>query len=459
MTNLFDYREQESPSGMRPLADRMRPEKLEDLAGQPHVTGPDSLLRSALEKGTLFSMILWGPPGCGKTTLARILAGMTGADYVQISAVLSGVKEIREVVEAARRRRGEFQKDTILFVDEVHRFSKSQQDAFLPHVESGLVTLIGATTENPSFEVIPALMSRCRLIVLNPVPEEAVRQVLVRALADTEKGLGTMGLDIEPEALAHLAALADGDVRTALNNLEAAALLRPAGPGAAITLADVEQALDKKALLYDKSGEEHYNLISALHKSLRGSDPDAAVYWLERMLSGGEDPFYILRRMVRFASEDIGNADPSALGVTINAMESYRFLGSPEGDLAIVQAAVYLATAPKSNSLYTMHGEVKGVVKQTGYLPVPKHIRNAPTNLMKGLGYGKDYKYAHDFKEAYVPQDYLPEKLAGRFFYHPTQRGYEKTVKERLDKWRALKKRYRENEKKGAPDDRDQTPE
>lgn len=434
---------------MRPLADRMRPERLEELAGQPHVTGPDSLLRSALEKGTLFSMILWGPPGCGKTTLARILSSMTGAAYVQISAVLSGVKDIREVVEEARQRRAEFKKDTILFVDEVHRFNKSQQDAFLPHVESGLLTLIGATTENPSFEVIPALMSRCRLIVLNPVPDEAIQQVLLRALADMDRGLGGLGLDIAPEALEHIASLADGDVRTALNNLEAAAFLRPAGDaGKTITLADVERALDKKAMLYDKSGEEHYNLISALHKSLRGSDPDAAVYWLERMLSGGEDPFYLLRRMVRFASEDIGNADPAALGVTLNAMEAYRFLGSPEGDLAIVQAAVYLATAPKSNSLYTMAGEVREVVKKTGYLPVPKHIRNAPTALMKAIGYGKGYKYAHDFKEAFVPQDYLPEKLAGNLYYHPTERGYEKTVKERLDKWRALKKRHRENEKK-----------
>ncbi len=442
MDDLFDYREQQSPSIDRPLADRMRPETLDDLVGQEHITAPGTLLRSALEKGTLFSMILWGPPGCGKTTLARIVSKMTGAVYVQLSAVLSGVRDIREVVDRAAKRRSQFRKATILFVDEVHRFNKAQQDAFLPHVESGLITLIGATTENPSFEVIPALMSRCRLMVMNPVPPPAVKKVIHRALSDTAVGLGGLGLELADDALEHIVTMADGDVRTALNNLEAAAMLcRIGGKGGVITLSDVEQALDRKAMMYDKAGEEHYNLISALHKSLRGSDPDAAAYWLERMLSAGEDPLYILRRMVRFASEDIGNADPAALGIALDAMEAYRFLGSPEGELAIFQAAVYLATAPKSNSIYVTQGSVKEAVKRKGYLPVPKHIRNAPTAMMKKLGYGKGYKYAHDFKDGYVVQDYLPEELSGSIYYNPTMRGYEKTVKGRLDRWRELKRR------------------
>ncbi len=443
MTELFDHIHPDSTG--RPLADRMRPNTLEALAGQAHITNPGSLFRAALETDALFSMILWGPPGCGKTTLANIIANMTGAVFVQLSAVLSGVKDIRTVIEAARERRDRFGKKTILFVDEVHRFNKAQQDAFLPHVESGLVTLIGATTENPSFEVIPALMSRCRLVTMNPVGDEAMEAVLQRALTDTDNGLGEMGLSLSDEAMTHIIRMADGDVRTALNSLEAAALLRGSGEAPEdISLEQVEAALDKKAMLYDKSGEEHFNLISAVHKSLRGSDPDAAAYWVERMLGAGEDPFYILRRMVRFASEDIGNADPAALGVTLDAMEAYRFLGSPEGELAIIQAAVYLATAPKSNSLYVTSNTVKGIIKKTGYLPVPKHIRNAPTRLMKEIGYGKDYKYAHNYKGAFAPQDHLPEKLWDRIFYHPTDRGYEKTIKSRLDRWRVLKREYRE---------------
>ncbi|MDY6825213.1 MAG: replication-associated recombination protein A [Thermodesulfobacteriota bacterium] len=458
MDDLLTYRLDTFSSGARPLADRMRPERLEDLAGQAHLTAEGSLLRSALDSDTLFSMVLWGPPGCGKTTLAHIISKNTGAVFVQVSAVLSGVKEIREVIEGAKKRRAGYGKNTVLFVDEVHRFNKAQQDAFLPHVESGLITLIGATTENPSFEVIPALMSRCRLITLNPVPKDAVRDVLERALADTERGLGMMDLAVTDEALDHIVNVADGDVRTALNSLDAAANIHVKEDGGReIGLAEVEAALDKKALLYDKSGEEHYNLISALHKSLRGSDPDAAVYWLERMLSAGEDPFYILRRMIRFASEDVGNADPGALGVAMNAMEAYRFLGSPEGELAIVQAAVYLATAPKSNSLYKTYGTIQQVVKQTGYLPVPKHIRNAPTALMKDIGYGKGYRYAHDYKDAFAPQEHLPDELAGNIYYHPTDRGYEQTIKARLDKWRALKCKYtaRRNEDNGGPVDSD----
>jgi len=443
--DIFDYQADRAGTG-RPLADRMRPRSFKDFVGQRHILGPGSMLREAIEADRVFSMILWGPPGCGKTTLAKIVASETRSHFVEFSAVLSGVKEIRAVIAEARDRRRLELKNTILFVDEIHRFNKAQQDAFLPHVESGLITLIGATTENPSFEVIPALMSRCRTIVLEPLSSEDMVAILTRALEDTENGLGKSGLTIEPEAMNHLIALSDGDVRAALNGLEIVAAAvesrrgdAPGGTGRCIVLKDIENALQKRALLYDKSGEAHYNVISALHKSLRGSDPDAALYWLARMLAAGEDPMYIARRMVRFASEDVGNADPHALTVALNAMEAFRFIGSPEGDLALAQAAVYLATAPKSNSIYTAYGRARKAAETAGSLPVPLHIRNAPTRLMKDLGYGRDYQYAHDFAEGYVPQDYLPEALAGKIFYRPTERGYEKIVKQRLDRWRSLK--------------------
>ena len=446
--DLFDYNEQKSLETSRPLADRMRPRTLAEFVGQAHAVGKGTLIRNAIENDRIFSMIFWGPPGCGKTTLARIMARETRSHFVAFSAVLSGVKQIRAVIDEARHQRKFFQKRTLLFVDEIHRFNKAQQDAFLHHVESGLITLIGATTENPSFEVIPALMSRCRVVTLNRLGQEDLVLILRRALKDREHGLGDIRISLEPEALLHLADIADGDARTALNGLEAVAAMVRAekDPAAeekppAVTLAMVERALERKALRYDKSGESHYNLISALHKSLRGSDPDAAIYWLTRMLGGGEDPFYILRRMVRFASEDVGNADPHALTVALNAMEAYRFLGYPEGELAIVQAAVYLATAPKSNSVYAAHEKVKRTVDQTGALAVPLHIRNAPTKLMKDLGYGKSYRYAHNHKGAYVPQKYMPPQLEGRLFYFPTDRGYEKTIKRRLDRWRSLKQR------------------
>jgi len=423
----------------------MRPQRLAQFIGQEKAVGSGSLIASAMENDKLFSMILWGPPGCGKTTLARIIADQTRCYFAHFSAVLSGVKDIRNVIDVAKEKRNFQNLRTVLFVDEIHRFNKSQQDAFLHHVESGLITLIGATTENPSFEVIPALLSRCQVITLSAMTEPDMRILLKRALADTENGLGAMCLDYADDALSHIAALSDGDARAALNILEISAVhLAPKkladSPKTEITLADVETALQRKALSYDKSGEEHYNLISAFHKSLRGSDPDAALYWLGRMLASGENPLYVARRMVRFASEDVGNADPAALTITMAAMEAYRFLGSPEGDLNLAQAAVYLATAPKSNSIYTAYGEVLQTIRQTGALPVPMHIRNAPTRLMKDLGYGKNYKYAHDYKDAFVPQDHLPEKLQNRVFYTPTSRGYEKTVKERLDRWRALRK-------------------
>ena len=390
-------------------------------------------------------MILWGPPGCGKTTLARIIAGETRSYFVHFSAVLSGIKEIRAVIDEARNQQKVYRKRTILFVDEIHRFNKAQQDAFLHHVESGLITLIGATTENPSFEVIAPLLSRCRVITLERLTEADISAILELALNDEQRGLGALNFEIAMEARDYIIRIADGDARVALNSLEAVGSLviskqTPDDSASAlkISLKELEAALQEKALLYDKAGEEHYNLISALHKSLRGSDPDAALYWLARMLASGEDPFYIARRMVRFASEDIGNADPNALGVTMRAMEAFKFLGHPEGELALAQAAVYLATAPKSNSIYSAFGKANAAIKKTGALPVPFHIRNAPTRLMKDLGYGKNYKYAHNYDDAIVPQAYLPDKLRGQQFYSPTSRGYEKTIKERLNKWRQL---------------------
>ncbi len=454
--DLFDQKEKESPG--RPLADRMRPQTLSEFIGQSELLAPDSLLRRAIQEDRLFSMIFWGPPGSGKTTLARLIANETRSNFQTFSAVLSGVKEIRTVIEEAKVQLKQGNRKTILFVDEIHRFNKAQQDAFLPHVESGLITLIGATTENPSFEVIAPLLSRTRVMVLHPFSEEELSRIMERALGDRENGLGNVNLEIEPEALKYLAWAADGDARTALNNLEAAASLvrEKSSAQKRLTRELAEKALQKKALQYDKAGEEHYNLISALHKSLRGSDPDAALYWLGRMLEAGEDPLYIARRMVRFASEDIGIADPLALQLAVAAMQAFHFIGLPEGELALAEAAVYLATAPKSNALYTGYGQAKRAVRQAGSLPVPLHIRNAPTRLMKDLGYGKDYQYAHHFEEAFTPgQTYLPDQLRGETYYEPTSRGYEKLVKERLEKWRKLNRQAKQNpasKKDGQPE-------
>ncbi len=454
--DLFEHQAQKATAGSRPLADRMRPGRLDQFIGQQQAVGKGSLIRNAIENDRIFSMILWGPPGCGKTTLARIIAEQTQCHFSHFSAVLSGVKDIRNVIEIAKQQRNFHRNRTILFVDEIHRFNKAQQDAFLHHVESGLITLVGATTENPSFEVIPALLSRCQVVILSPMSESDMKILLKRALSDSTNGLGQFELTYSDSALDHVIAISDGDARAALNALEISAVYASSKTLSTNTANDnserevplnvVESALQRKALSYDKSGDAHFNLISAFHKSLRGSDPDAAIYWLGRMLSSGEDPMYIARRMIRFASEDVGNADPSALTVSMAAMEAYRFLGSPEGDLSLAQAAVYLATAPKSNSIYTAYGQVIKSIKQTGALPVPMHIRNAPTRLMKDIGYGKGYKYAHDYKDAFAPQDHLPEKLQNEIFYTPTTRGYEKIVKERLDRWRALKKNHQKNQ-------------
>ena len=425
-----------------PLAERMRPQKISEFIGQRHLLGEGCLLKRSIEEDKIFPMIFWGPPGSGKTTLARLLARETKSNFVSFSAVLPGVKEIRAVIDEARELLERKNMKTILFVDEIHRFNKAQQDAFLPHVESGLITLIGATTENPSFEVIAPLLSRTRVLILKPFPDDDLLTIIGNALKDKQKGFGNILLQIDSEVLLYIVRLADGDARSALNNLEAIVAMVQNLPEdkRIISLKFAEEALQKKALLYDKDGEEHYNLISALHKSLRGSDPDAALYWLGRMLAAGEDPLYVARRMIRFASEDIGNADPQALVVAMAAQQAFHFIGLPEGELALAQAAVYLATAPKSNSLYVGYGKVKETIKTTGYLPVPLHIRNAPTKLMKDLDYGKEYKYAHDYPNSYVEQEYLPDEIKGHIFYQPKDNGFEKTIKERLNYWRQKKK-------------------
>lgn len=440
--DLFSERNAGDVKDSAPLAERMRPQNISEYIGQRHLLSEGCLLKRAIEEDKLFSMIFWGPPGSGKTTLARILARETKSNFVSFSAVLSGVKEIRAVIDDARELLERKKMKMILFVDEIHRFNKAQQDAFLPHVESGLITLIGATTENPSFEVIAPLLSRTRVLVLKPFSEEDLLAILENALKDKQKGFGQISIKIDPDVLRYIVSLADGDARSALNNLEAIVSMvqNLQENERVVSLKFAQEALLKKSLLYDKDGEEHYNLISALHKSLRGSDPDAALYWLGRMLAAGEDPLYIARRMVRFASEDVGNADPQALVIAMAAQQAFHFIGLPEGELALAQAAVYLATAPKSNSLYVGYGKVKEVIKTKGYLPVPLHIRNAPTKLMKELDYGKDYKYAHDYSEAYVPQEYLPDEIKGQVFYQPKDTGFEKTIKERLKYWHNKKK-------------------
>jgi putative ATPase len=425
-----------------PLAERMRPRTLDEYVGQEHLLGPGKPLRVEIERDDAASMILWGPPGVGKTTLAKIIAETTQASFIEFSAVLGGIKEIKQVMVDAEKASG-FGSRTILFIDEIHRFNKAQQDAFLPYVERGTIRLIGATTENPSFEVIAALLSRCRVYRLAPLTDEQLVQLLKRALSDRERGLGTLQVTADEEALEMIASYSSGDARYAYNAVETAAKLAAADgfakEGARITREIVARALQQRVLLYDKQGEEHFNLISALHKSIRNSDADAALYWLGRMLRAGEDAMYVARRLVRMAVEDIGLAAPEALRMALAARDAMDFLGSPEGDLALAQAAVYLALAPKSNALYTAYGEITAEIEAHRAEPVPLHLRNAPTSLMKQFGYGEGYQYAHDVEEGVADMECLPDNLRGREFYHPRQQGREKLLAQRMEEIRTIR--------------------
>jgi len=430
----------------RPLADRMRPRALDEYAGQEHLIGPGKPLRVSIERDDTGSLIFWGPPGTGKTTLAKIIANMTKADFIEFSAVLAGIKEIKQVMADAERAR-QYGTRTIVFIDEIHRFNKAQQDAFLPHVEKGNIRLIGATTENPSFEINSALLSRCRVYVLQPLTEENIVQLLKRALEDRQRGLGEMQVTASDDVLKTIASYTSGDARSAYNVLEVAAgLAQTDSQGAReLTHAIVRDALQKRILLYDKTGEEHYNLISALHKSVRNSDPDAALYWLGRMLEAGEDPLYIARRVVRMAVEDIGLADPNALSLCMAAREAVDFIGMPEGNLARAQAVVYLSVAPKSNALYTAYGSVQADVEQTTAEAVPLHLRNAPTSLMKGLGYGHGYQYAHNLESKVADMQCLPDNLRDRIYYRPTNEGIEKRIRERMEEIKRQRARVAED--------------
>jgi putative ATPase len=437
--SLFDG-QPEGPHGTvasAPLAERMRPRTLEEYSGQDHLLGPGKPLRVQIERDDPGSMILWGPPGVGKTTLAKIIAETTRASFIEFSAVMSGIKEIKQVMSTAAQA-AQLHSRTILFVDEIHRFNKAQQDAFLPYVERGTIRLIGATTENPSFEIISALLSRCRVYVLEALSEDRIAALLRRAIEDRERGLGAMGLTADDDALDLIASYSSGDCRSAYNTLEVAAQLAAEG-SKHIDKAIATEAVQQRVLVYDKSGEEHYNLISALHKSVRNSDPDAALYWLARMFASGEDPLYLARRVVRMAVEDIGLAAPEALNLCLSAKETIDFLGSPEGDLALAEAVVYLCLAPKSNSVYTAYRAAQQEIEHTRQEPVPLHLRNAPTKLMKELDYGKGYRYAHDEEGRVADMDCLPDSLRGHTYYHPTQEGREKLLAQRLEEIRKIR--------------------
>ncbi len=440
--DMFEKKPEASQMPQAPLATRMTPNSLNGFVGQEHILGKGRVLRRAIEADRIPSMIFWGPPGCGKTTLAYIIANSTGAFFAPVSAVSANVADLRRIVEQAKERRQVQMQKTILFIDEIHRFNKTQQDAVLPYVEDGTVTLIGATTENPSFEVTSPLLSRSRVLPLKPLNEEEIKVLVLRALKDKLLGIGELKVELTTEAMNHLISMSHNDARIALNTLETAAQSTPpeAEGKRTVTLAIVEDTFQKRAVLYDKGGEQHYDLISALHKSMRDSDPDASIYWLAMMLDGGEDPLYIARRMIRFASEDIGMADPQALVVAMAAQQAVHFIGMPEGNLALAEAAVYLATAPKSNSLNAAYDRVKDEINRGSSESVPLHLRNPVTPLMKEMGYGKDYKYAHDFPGHVVDQQHLPDALKGKQFYTPGNLGYEKQVQARLKAW-WLKKR------------------
>jgi len=444
----------DEPSPDAPLADRMRPRTFEEFEGQEEVVGEGRVLRRAIESDDLRSLIFWGPPGSGKTTLAWIIARRTQAKFIPFSAVLAGIKEIKEVMAEAEAHRRATGRRTILFIDEIHRFNKAQQDAFLPYVERGDIILIGATTENPSFEVISALLSRSKVYVLKPLGEESIVRILKRALAD-DRGVKPQSVEAADDILEEIARHAQGDARFALNTIELAASATPAGEGGSrrITPEILADALQRTALYYDKAGEEHFNLISALHKSMRSSDPDASLYWLARMIEGGEDPLYVARRVVRFATEDVGNADPRALLVAIAAKEAVHFIGLPEGALALAQAVVHCATAPKSDRLYRAYGEAVADIRAGKVEPVPMNIRNAPTGLMANLGYGEGYQHAHDFEEAVTEMECLPPSLKGRRYYHPTEAGYEKTIKALMEHREEIRRKRGAARKEGPPKD------
>ncbi|MCO5217335.1 MAG: replication-associated recombination protein A [Thermomicrobiales bacterium] len=441
--DIFEANKADQLSTRAPLATRMRPQTIDELIGQEHVIGPGTLLRKAIEADRLSSLILWGPPGTGKTTTARVIANTTQAHFVAVSAVSSGVADLRKAIAQANDRLGMHGARTVLFIDEIHRFNKAQQDAILPYVEDGTVILIGATTENPSFEVNAPLLSRSRVITLQSLTDDNIKTIVQRALIDPVKGLGDQGLQITEDGLDVLANLANGDARFALNTLEFAAT--GVGDDKAITFELVQEAAQRRAATYDKSGDDHYDAISALHKTLRGSDPDAALYWLARMLERGDDPLYVVRRLVRFASEDVGLADPAALQLAIAAQQAVHFIGMPEGALALGELTVYLALAPKSNALYTAYGEARGDVEKTRNDPVPMHLRNAPTTFMKKEGFGAGYRYAHDYEEGVIGQVNLPENLKGRRYYHPTERGFEKELDRRLQRVQEIYKKTMEN--------------